>query len=279
MNQTLCDQITAVSVNFYSTPDIIHLSKELEPLAIKHIISDNGSNEGELSGVSSQSIILDMGKNIGYGAAVNIALERVDTKYTLVINPDISHCQNAIRELLNYLKENEFVQAISCKVINRDGTEQRASRRSLPKIGSSFKSLILRDKVKGGINQHNLSEPNTCVKVEAFSGAFFIIDTNLFKELGGFSEDYFMHVEDLDLFKRCNDRKVDLFYIPMVHVVHGKGASSENIILVEKYKHKGMEIYYKKYLKQSVWKGFRWIVPLGINLHMLGIYIKAKLIN
>ena len=48
--------------------------------------------------------------------------------------------------------------------------------------------------------------PSSAFEVSAVSGVFMCINRASFKVLGGFDEDYFLSIEDLDLCRRCEMR-------------------------------------------------------------------------
>ena len=56
-------------------------------------------------------------------------------------------------------------------------------------------------------------------------GSFLVIRTELFRQLGGFDERYFLYMEDADLCRRVNEVS-ELRYCPKAEVIHkwGKGS-------------------------------------------------------
>jgi hypothetical protein len=50
-------------------------------------------------------------------------------------------------------------------------------------------------------------------------GSFLLIRTELFRELGGFDERFFLYMEDADLCKRVSERAA-LLYCPDAEVIH-----------------------------------------------------------
>lgn len=84
------DQVTAIVVSYNSA----HCAKALgEQLALwPHVIVvDNGSADdtpAQMRAAMPHALVLELGENQGFGAANNIALQRVQTPYALLINPD-----------------------------------------------------------------------------------------------------------------------------------------------------------------------------------------------
>ena len=72
--------------------------------------------------------------------------------------------------------------------------------------------------------------------------------TKEFKAINGFDENYPLHFEDLDLFKRTLDSGFNILFNPNVSVVHYQGTSSQSNPKVTKLKQIGRQRYFKKHL-------------------------------
>lgn len=64
------------------------------------------------------------------------------------------------------------------------------------------------------------------VSMSAVCGAAFMVRTKVFKELGGFDEDYFAYLEDVDLCWRARLRGYDIKFVPKSIVYHKYGATA-----------------------------------------------------
>jgi hypothetical protein len=78
------------------------------------------------------------------------------------------------------------------------------------------------------------------------TGAFLLTRKSILGELGGFDEDYFMYVEEVDLCWRVKKKGWKIWYLPKWNIVHlgGKSSSSEFAITSE---YKGLQIFYRKH--------------------------------
>ena len=77
-------------------------------------------------------------------------------------------------------------------------------------------------------------------------GSFLVIRTELFKELDGFDDRFFMYMEDADLCKRVN-QKSKLMYFPDTEVIHRWEKGSHKSIRLFKIHIKSMIKYFKKW--------------------------------
>jgi len=231
-------------------------------------VIDNGSVADDFAVLHKDITIIHNKANVGYATAINTGLNAVETQLTLIVNPDVSDCTDAVAGLANFLSHNDDVMIAGCRVLNPDGSEQRASRRSLPQPLKSFVSLFSLERILPGVNQHKKELPTSAQQVEALSGAFFMTRTPWFKTMGGLDEEYFMHGEDLDLFARCKKNHDKVMFLPDFTVTHMKGSSSQrNSHVVEGYKHDAMQRYYSKFLQKEMPWGLAWLIPLGIEIH------------
>ena len=65
------------------------------------------------------------------------------------------------------------------------------------------------------------------VPVEAISGACMMVKRHTVEQIGGFSPEYFMYSEDMDLCLRAAKYDWRIYYIPNAAIVHhGSGSSS-----------------------------------------------------
>ncbi len=89
----------------------------------------------------------------------------------------------------------------------------------------------------------DLSRPRD---VEFCSGSFFLIRTDVFKEIGGFDEGYFMYVEDADITQKALEkgRAVFLPQVVATHVWHRDAHRRPKQFL---WQLRGMCRYFKKW--------------------------------
>ena len=104
------------------------------------------------------------------------------------------------------------------------------------------------------------------------SGAAILVKRDVWEEIGGFDERYFMYVEDMDLCREVHNKGKKIAYYPKSVLYHTIGTSSDkNKSACIKMHHDSMYKYYLKYanpLQKALCKPF---VKLGINLRMKSI--------
>jgi GT2 family glycosyltransferase len=64
------------------------------------------------------------------------------------------------------------------------------------------------------------------LKVEVIPGACMLLRREVFEQVGGFSEDYFMYAEDLDLNYKLKAGRFSNYYVGETAIIHHGGKSS-----------------------------------------------------
>ncbi len=165
-----------------------------------------------------------LGKNLGYGAAHNIALKESiaqGTKYHLVVNADIQFQPEILTELANYMDAHPAVGHIMPKVLYPNGDLQYLCKllpTPLDLWGRRFLPASWMEKRMERFELHK-SGYNKVMNVPFLSGCFMFLRTSVLEEIGLFDERYFLYSEDIDLTRRIHQRYQTLFY-PDATIVH-----------------------------------------------------------
>ncbi len=169
-------------------------------------------------------------KNIGYGAAHNIAIRmaiRRRADFHLVINSDVRFGENVIGPIVRYMESNPDVGQLIPAMTYPDGRRQY-SVRLLPTpmnlIFRRFMPRLLSDRLdrRYMLKFWDHGEP---LNIPYHQGSFMFFRVEALKEVGLFDERFFMYPEDIDLTRRMH-RKYRTMFWPNVTVVHDHRAAS-----------------------------------------------------
>ncbi len=169
-------------------------------------------------------------KNIGYGAAHNIAMRKFlnRSKYHIVFNPDTYWTKGTVEKIFSYLQANNDVGHLMPKILYPNGELQYLCkllphpsdlifRRFLPKT----KSLLR----KNENFELRFTEYNKIMNVPYLSGCFMFFRMNALKKIGLFDERFFMYPEDIDITRRIHKYYKTIFY-PEAVVYHNHAKES-----------------------------------------------------
>ena len=68
--------------------------------------------------------ILSQKSNIGFGKANNAVLPLLNSKYHLIMNPDVTFDPSLLGRMVRYMEEHPNIAILTPRVMNEDGTEQ-----------------------------------------------------------------------------------------------------------------------------------------------------------
>ncbi|WP_169794069.1 glycosyltransferase family 2 protein [Alicyclobacillus acidiphilus] len=204
------------------------------------IFVDNGSTDGTVEWISEYSNqadlpflgvkILVQEANHGFAYGNNRGMEIASGDYILLLNPDTIVGKDSIEVCVDRIKTEDGVGAVGCRLELPDGRLDRACRRGFPTLWNSFTRLsglsLLFRKIPwmNGYNLSHLDEWGS-YPVDCLSGAFMVVSADVFLNVGGLDEDYFMYGEDIDWCKRINAAGYKIWYEGRVTTIHLKGGN------------------------------------------------------
>jgi len=163
-------------------------------------------------------------KNIGYGAAHNMAIRQTiaqNIPYHLVVNPDISFDAAILHKIISFMDSNPEVGHLMPKVFYPDGEVQHLCKLLPTPFDLIFRRFIPSSWTKRRTEKFELQNSgyNQIMDVPYLSGCFMFLRTEALKEVGTFDERFFMYPEDIDLTRRIQKKFRTVFY-PEVNIVH-----------------------------------------------------------
>ncbi len=250
---------------------LLSIRKAIEGISAEIFIVDNASEDGSVEMVKQKFPEVNLianGENVGFAKANNQALKLAKGKYVLLINPDTIVQEDTFKVLISFLDSHPECGMVGCKVLNPDGTLQLACRRSFPTPWVAFtkmvglSNLFPKSKVFAKYNLTYL-DPGEVTEVDAVSGSFMMIRREVYEQVGGLDEEFFMYGEDLDWCYRIKKAGWKIYYVPYTQIIHFKGESTKrsNIDEVRVF-YDAMRIFVKKHYKEFALLGI--ILRFGI---------------
>lgn len=169
-------------------------------------------------------------KNIGYGAAHNIALRKSlehHVNYHLVVNSDIQFKPEILEQIANYMDTNTDIGHLMPKVFYPTGEIQYLCKLIPTPFDLIFRRFLPKRWSKKQQERFELRHTgyNRVMNVPYLSGCFMFLRVSSLKEVGLFDERFFMYPEDIDLTRRMHEKYRTVFY-PKVSVIHAHAQSS-----------------------------------------------------
>ena len=218
--------ISAIVLNYRMPEDTLRCVAALQAQTIagemEIIVVDNHSQDGSmrtlrtLLGPGKRIQILETPTNLGYGRGNNLAVERAQGRFLLIVNPDTVLEPDAARCMVTFLEAHPDVGIVGPQLVFADG-RIRDSFRTFPTPTDIFiKRTFLRflfPKRMSEYLQWN-ENPHLTRDVDWVVGACLCMRRSLFQELGGFDPRFFLFFEDTDLCRRCWAVQKRVVYLP-----------------------------------------------------------------
>ena len=170
------------------------------------------------------------GKNLGYGAAHNIAIRQTIEQglpYHLVINPDISFDPAILSEIEDFMNNNSDIGLLMPKILYPTGEIQYLCKLIPTPFDLIVRRFLPKSWTQKRIEKFELrsSGYNKVMNVPYLSGCFMFLSTEALKQVGLFDERFFMYPEDIDLTRRIHKQYRTVFY-PYATIIHHHAQSS-----------------------------------------------------
>ena len=199
------------------------------------ILIDNNSTDGSAEEIREQFPVVRLfalNENLGFAKANNYAAQCSQAEYLLLLNPDTVVLNGAIDKLLAFAKNNERAGIWGGRTLFGDGQLNPTSCWKKMTVWGLFcnalgvtkvfpDSFLFNPEAYGGWKRD-------CIKtVDIVTGCFFLIKRNLWNELNGFDERFFMYGEEADLCLRAKKLGYSPMITPEAEIIHFGGASEK----------------------------------------------------
>lgn len=158
----------------------------------------------------------------GFGANHNAAFRQCTTPYFCVLNPDIHLAADPFPRLVEALRNPAVGVAAPCILDPAGNVEDSARRFPTPGI-ILRKALGMNAGLDYAIGEEALSP-------DWVAGMFMVLRSDVFREVSGFDERYFLYYEDVDLCRRLRRRGYDVRLVPAVRATHDARRESHHSV-------------------------------------------------
>lgn len=197
------------------------------------VVDNNSSDEtlGIVRDVDPRIRIAALPSNIGFSAAVNHGARAATSTCLCLLNPDAVVHPNDLSRLARVLEHDPTIGAIAPVVIQEEGKSGNSGAYRFPTIWRTFctlwgVSLLAGPSLLEGtvLLVRQIREPRD---VDWLTGACLLIPRNVWHEIGGMTERWFMYGEDIDLGLRLRRLRKRVVVDPRFEVRHQVGKSSD----------------------------------------------------
>jgi len=177
-------------------------------------------------------ILVELPKNIGFGAGNNVGIKVSSGKFIFFHNPDLEVYEDSLQKMIDFLEKNKDIGILAPKIVYDNGDIQPSCRRHMSFFDMVIKRTFLRRlpffnrKLKYYLM--NEFDHNEIQDVEIVTGAAIMISRKIFDKISGFDKRYFLFMEDFDLCLKVHEAEYRVVYYPNAVVQHYHTRLSNN---------------------------------------------------
>ncbi len=216
----------------------VNFLKKFLPSAIKYTISPNADLYVADNGSSDESVkvlkenfpevkLLLFDKNYGFTGGYNKALKQIEAEYYVLLNSDIEVTENWLNIPIKILDEDDNTAAVMPKILSHNNKKMfeyaGAAGGFIDKFGYPFCRGRIISEVEEDKGQYNKTD-----EIFWASGAALFVKADLFHEFNGLDEDFFAHMEEIDLCWRLKNKSYKIIYCAESKVYHVGGGTLPN---------------------------------------------------
>jgi GT2 family glycosyltransferase len=203
------------------------------PSIIKHstaarvFVADNCSTDNSIQLVR-QSFpgveVISIPSNLGYSGGYNYALKRIDAEYFILLNSDVQVTANWIAPVIQQMERDASIAAAQPKILSFHNPHQF----EYAGAGGGFIDTLGYPFCRGRIFQdleEDRGQYNDTVPVFWATGACLFIRSTAFHKMGGLDEEFFAHMEEIDLCWRLKRDGFSIYYVGASEVYHVGGGT------------------------------------------------------
>jgi GT2 family glycosyltransferase len=211
----------------------VHYLKQFLPAVIQHsgnaeiIVADNASTDDSLQWLMQhypEVRIIRMKENNGFAGGYNKALQQVKSDYYVLLNSDVLVTMNWLEPVIQRMQQDASIAACQPKI------RSWSDRELLEHAGGSggFIDYLGYPFCRGRIYstlETDHSQYDDAREIFWATGACLFIRSEVFHACNGFDEDFFAHMEEIDLCWRIHHRGYKIMADPSSMVFHVGGGT------------------------------------------------------
>jgi GT2 family glycosyltransferase len=211
----------------------VNFLRQFLALAVQHssnypvYVIDNQSTDNSVEYILKEypNVKLIVNKeNGGFAKGYNDGLKHINAEYYALVNSDLLLPQNWILPLIELLEQEKNIASVQPKIKsfnNKDYFEHAgAAGGFIDKIGYAFCRGRIFNMVEKDLAQYNESG-----EIFWSTGAAMVVRAEYFWQVGGFDEDFFAHMEEIDLCWRFKNKGYSIWYSSASEVFHVGGGT------------------------------------------------------
>jgi GT2 family glycosyltransferase len=221
--------VSVVLVNYKGAADTLEAIRGLNELdwpteQLEIVVVENASGDNSLQILREGApdiVLVESNENLGFAGGCNLGVERSRGEVVAFLNNDAKPDPGWLREGVNALFSGPRVGAVASRVLDWEGKTIDYAGAGLTWYGMGYRPLSGHP-----ANRKKEAGPGP---VLFGTGSAMMVRREVYEELGGFDEDFFMFFEDVDFGWRLNLLGYQYLYEPESLVFHKHHQSMKDV--------------------------------------------------
>jgi N-acetylglucosaminyl-diphospho-decaprenol L-rhamnosyltransferase len=227
----LSSRVAAIIVDYHAGEALSECIDSLHVNGVTNIVVVENGKEGStpLAIGTHDVTLVEPRLNLGYGRGVNRgAAATGPAEFLLVSNPDVVLHDAAVSTMVKFLDDSPRVAIVGPQILRPDGTVY-PSQRVFPNFWLAGLHALLAPVWPDNPATRRYRSPRPDGTVDWVSGACFLVRRDVFEEIGGFDERYFMFAEDMALCWQIREHGYGVAAVAEAEVTHIEGLSRQHV--------------------------------------------------
>jgi GT2 family glycosyltransferase len=214
----------------FNTRDILldclaSVYEKTDDISFEIIVVDNDSSDDSSTVIAQQFPdvrLICNDENRGFSAANNQGIQASTGRWVALLNPDTRLIENSFQKIFKYLQEHSEFSILGPGIVNEAGQQSPTRLWEDTPQDAAWKIL-------GLYNPNNELEKMGDMKAreaKVISGCCFMIQRDLFEEIGLLDENYFLYNEEDDFCRRARQHGKRICFFPETSIQHLHGKST-----------------------------------------------------
>ncbi len=235
----------------------------------KVVVADNASTDDSIDYLKTnfpQVELILLSQNFGFAKGYNEALEKVEADYYVLLNSDVEVSAGWLQPIINLLEKNDNAAACQPKVLSYNNKNFFEYAGAAGGWIDAYGYPFARGRVFE-ICEEDKGQYDTAQEIFWATGAALVIKSKVYRQLQGFDDYFFAHMEEIDLCWRIQLAGYKIYCCPQSIVYHvgggtlPKGASKKTFL-----NYRNNQIMLAKNLP---WSEKWWKIPYRLGLDQL----------
>lgn len=283
-------QLDIVIVNYNSGHHLLNCLKSLSMNnGVKNggmiTVYDNGSSDSSLQRARDtfpELRYIGNHANLGFAAAVNRVAQDLESKYILLLNPDVVVFPNTVDSMFEFMEQKPRCGILGGEILSPSGFRQHTCRRfphyfNVPFGRRSLARRIFSNNVLSNKYLYLDLDYRQPQKVDFVEGSLMMIRRKAAEEVNFFDEGFFLYLEDADLCYRLNARGWETWWLPESYAIHYRGENFRTDNIHPAMHHsRGFYRFFNKHYKPT--RAMKWLLKVFLSFRLVYVisteYIK-----